>query len=83
MQFIFDNHTLDTDRRELRRGLEPIAVEPQVFDLLVYLVRNRDRLGSHNAFIEAQLSRGTAPAHHEDQCGHGEEPGDQQQPAPQ
>src|SRR6516225_9191111 len=34
---------LDVDRRELRRGSEPIAVEPQVFDLLVYLVQNRDR----------------------------------------
>jgi DNA-binding winged helix-turn-helix (wHTH) protein len=36
MQFLFANHTLDIDRRELRRGSEPIAVEPQVFDLLIY-----------------------------------------------
>ena len=42
MQFLFADHTLDTDRRELRRGAEYIAVEPQVFDLLVYLVRNRE-----------------------------------------
>jgi hypothetical protein len=34
MQFFFADHTLDTDRRELRRGSEHIAVEPQVFDLL-------------------------------------------------
>jgi DNA-binding winged helix-turn-helix (wHTH) protein len=38
VQFLFAGHTLDTDRRELRRGPEPIAVEPQVFDLLIYLV---------------------------------------------
>jgi len=44
VQFLFGDHVLDTDRRELRRGSEPIAVEPQVFDLLVYLMQNRDRV---------------------------------------
>jgi hypothetical protein len=28
VQFLFGDHTLDTDRRELRRGADPIAVEP-------------------------------------------------------
>ncbi len=51
MKFLFGNHTLDSDRRELRRGSEPIAVEPQVFDLLVYLVENRDRVVSKNDLI--------------------------------
>jgi TolB-like protein/cytochrome c-type biogenesis protein CcmH/NrfG len=51
VQFLFANHTLDTDRRELRRGFEPIAVEPQVFDLLVYLVQNRDRVVSKDDLI--------------------------------
>ena len=51
MQFLFADHTLDTDRRELRRGSEPIAVEPQVFDLLVYLVQNRDRVVSKDDLI--------------------------------
>ena len=46
MQFIFDNHRLDTERRELHRGLERVAVEPQVFDLLIYLLQNRDRIVS-------------------------------------
>ena len=27
-----------------RRGARPIAVEPQVFDWLVHLVQNRDRI---------------------------------------
>ena len=48
MQFSFDNYTLDTDRRELRKGSEPIALEPQVFDLLVYLVQNCDRVVSRD-----------------------------------
>src|ERR1700742_1512243 len=43
MFFVFSDHELDTDRRELRRGTAVIALEPQVFDLLVYLVENRDR----------------------------------------
>src|SRR5467141_1948959 len=42
---------LDVDRRELRRCSEPIAVEPQVFDLLVYLVQNRDRVVSKDDLI--------------------------------
>jgi DNA-binding winged helix-turn-helix (wHTH) protein len=46
VQFLFTDHTLDTDRRELRRGGTPIAVEPQVFDLLTYLVQNRERVVS-------------------------------------
>jgi TolB-like protein/cytochrome c-type biogenesis protein CcmH/NrfG len=44
MFFLFSGHGLDTDRRELRRGTEVIDLEPQVFDLLVYLVENRDRV---------------------------------------
>ena len=51
MKFLFANHVLDTDRRELRRGSEPIAVEPQVFDLLVYLVQNCDRVVSKDDLI--------------------------------
>src|SRR6516164_10759991 len=46
VQFLFADHTLDTDRRELVPGSAPIAVEPQVFDLLVHLMRNRDRVVS-------------------------------------
>jgi DNA-binding winged helix-turn-helix (wHTH) protein len=44
--FRFGDHVLDIERRELRRGAEPVALEPQVFDLLVYLVRNRGRVVS-------------------------------------
>ena len=51
VQFLFADHTLDTDRRELRRGSEAIAVEPQVLDLLIYLVQNRDRVVSKDDLI--------------------------------
>ena len=51
MQFTFDNQTLDTERRELLRDGAPIPVQPQVFDLLVYLVQNRDRVVSKEDLI--------------------------------
>src|SRR5580700_11335547 len=51
MKFVVSNHVLDSDRRELRRGSEAIAVEPQVFDLLVYLMENRDRVVSKDDLI--------------------------------
>jgi TolB-like protein len=44
---------LDTDRHELRRGSQPVAVEPQVFDLLVYLLQNRDRVVSKDDLFAA------------------------------
>jgi TolB-like protein len=53
VQFFFDDHALDTDRRELHRGPEAVAVEPQVFDLLVFLVQNRDHVVSKDDLIEA------------------------------
>ena len=44
MHYHFENYVLDTDRRELRRGDDLVAVEPQVFDLLEYLIRCRERV---------------------------------------
>lgn len=46
MQFVFGDCILDLDRRELTRGSKAIAVGPQVFDLLVYLVQNHERVVS-------------------------------------
>jgi len=44
VRYLFEDCTLDTDRRELRRGTNLIAIEPQAFDLLVHLIRHRDRV---------------------------------------
>ena len=51
VEFEFLDHRLDTSRRELRRGSEVIAIEPQVFDLLVHLIENRDRVVSKDDLI--------------------------------
>ena len=53
MRYHFEDHTLDTDRRELRRGADLIALAPQVFDLLQYLIHNRDRVISKDDIISA------------------------------
>jgi TolB-like protein/Tfp pilus assembly protein PilF len=51
VQFLFDDHVLDVGRRELRKGSELVAVEPQVFDLLAYLVENRDHVVTKDDLI--------------------------------
>lgn len=53
MQFFFSDQCLDTDRRELYRGSQRVEVQPQVFDVLVYLVQNSDRVVSRDNLISA------------------------------
>ena len=53
MRFSFGGQTLDTDRRELRRADQLVSLEPQVFDLLVYLIENRDHVVSKDDLITA------------------------------
>src|SRR3954471_23226042 len=53
VRFCFAEHVLDVDLRELTRAGEGIAVEPQVFDLLIYLVENRERVVSKDDLIES------------------------------
>jgi DNA-binding winged helix-turn-helix (wHTH) protein len=51
VRFFFEDHVLDPDRRELWRGSTQVALEPQVFDLLLCLLRNRDRVVSKDDLI--------------------------------
>src|SRR5262245_49212603 len=53
MVFVFDDYSLDSDRRELRRSGKLLALEPQVFDLLLYLIKNRDRVVSNDDVLAA------------------------------
>ena len=53
MHFLFADYVLDTDRRELTRGSVLIGIAPQVFDLLVYLVQNRERVVTKDDLLEA------------------------------
>ena len=51
MRYHFEEYEFDTDLRELYRGADAIQVAPQVFDLLDYLIRNRDRVVSKDDLI--------------------------------
>ena len=53
MTYHFNDLTLDSERRELRRGDALVAVEPQVFDLLEFLIRARDRVVSRDEVLAA------------------------------
>jgi TolB-like protein len=49
---LFTDHALDLDRRELRREKDTVAVGPQVFDLLAYLIENRGRVVSKDDLFD-------------------------------
>ena len=53
MRYLFEDYALDTDRRELHRATNVIAVAPQVLDLLDFLIRNRERVVSKDDLINA------------------------------
>jgi TolB-like protein len=49
--YLFEDFSLDTDKRELRRANQIVSLHPQVFDLLEYLVRNRERVVTKDDLI--------------------------------
>jgi TolB-like protein/Tfp pilus assembly protein PilF len=51
MLYFFENFALDSERLELRAAGAVVAVEPQVFDLLLYLIENRQRVVSKDDLI--------------------------------
>lgn len=53
MRFRFGSCQLDPDRFELLRDGRRVAVEPQAFQLLLLLIRHRDRMVSKDEIVEA------------------------------
>jgi pimeloyl-ACP methyl ester carboxylesterase/DNA-binding winged helix-turn-helix (wHTH) protein len=53
MILFFGDCEVDLDRRELRNGGVSAHVEPQVFDVLVHLVRHRHRVVSKDELMQA------------------------------
>ena len=51
MRYAFEDCQLDVDRRELSKAGAPVDLEPQVFDLLAFLIRHRDRVVSRDDVI--------------------------------
>ena len=56
LRYLFEDYVLDTDQRELRCGAVLIATAPQTFDLLLYLIRNRERVVSKDDLLGAVWS---------------------------
>ena len=52
MKYRFSEFEIDIDQQELRRLGKSVHIEPQVFDLIVHLVRNHDRIVSKDELIE-------------------------------
>src|SRR6202045_860278 len=53
LRYLFEEYAFDINRRELHRGADVVSVAPQVFDLLDYLIRNRERVVSKDDLIHA------------------------------
>ena len=53
MLYKFEDYELDTDRHEFRASGELRAVQPQVFELIRYLLENHGRLVTRDALITA------------------------------
>jgi adenylate cyclase len=53
VRYFFADYVLDTVRRELHRGPDVVPTAPQVFDLLDYLIRNRERVVSKDDLVNA------------------------------
>jgi adenylate cyclase len=53
VRYFFEDYAFDTDRRELHRGADVVPTAPQVFDLLDYLIRNRERVVSKDDLVSA------------------------------
>lgn len=53
MSYAFAGYSLDADRRALCRGTLPIDLEPQTFDLLLYLIKHRDHVVSKDELFSA------------------------------
>src|SRR5215217_6444335 len=52
MKYSFAEFVIDLNQQELRRMGEVVHIEPQVFDVIVHLVRNHDRIVSKDELIE-------------------------------
>jgi TolB-like protein len=57
VHYLFEDYALDADRRELFRGTAPLSVEPQVFDLLLYLIRNREHVVTKEELLASVWQR--------------------------
>ena len=44
MRYLFEDFAIDVDKRELLRAAAAVSISPQALDLLIYLIRHRERV---------------------------------------
>ena len=52
MIYRFGNYELDAQRCEVRCAGQLVAIEPKVFEVLVYLIEHRDRVVTKEELLE-------------------------------
>src|SRR3954467_11932154 len=52
MRIVFAGYEMDLRRHELRRAGQIVHIEPHVFDLLLHLIRNRNRVVSKDELFD-------------------------------
>ena len=52
MLYRFEDYSIDSSGFELLKGGQPVAIEPQVFELLLLLVANNDRALTKDEVLE-------------------------------
>lgn len=62
MIFRFLTFALDTERRELRDGDQPVSLTPKAFDVLCYLIEHRARMVTKSELLDAFWSRQVSEA---------------------
>ena len=53
MRYLFEDFALDVDKRELLRAAAAVSISPQALDLLIYLIRHRERVIRKDDLISA------------------------------
>jgi DNA-binding winged helix-turn-helix (wHTH) protein len=48
LRFLFEDYVLDDARHELRKGAKLVSIEARIFELLAFLIRNRERVVSQD-----------------------------------
>ena len=57
MLYVFGDYALDTQLYELRHASRPCKLEPQVFNVLAYLIQHRDRVVTKDELLRTALAQ--------------------------
>ena len=70
MIYAFEGHELDLRRYELRYAGKLVKIEPQVFNILLYLIQHRARVVSKDELLEQLWEHTSQPSFQVSSCPH-------------